>query len=256
MSTGLSYFSDPRYYILTLPKPFIMVFGRKKAAPAPPPPPSVPQRTPQQVAREMTRQNNRTVHRVEREMARERLSLEAEEKRIMNEIKALSRQGRTAEARMLAKNLVQVRNAKSRTYQASTQANSIGTQARMAQADAAMMNVMGSTAAVMKNANQIADPDRQMKMLQEFDMESERYKLNQEMTDEVLDSVLGGSEVDEETDEVLNSVLDEIGLEVGGKMGEALTVRPNELALQRERLEKADDDELRNRIDKLGGGAM
>lgn len=235
-----------------------MVFGRKKATPAPPPPPpSVPERTPQQAAREMARQNNRTIHRVEREMARQRLSLETEEQRILKEIKEKSRQGRMAEARMLAKNLIQVRNAKSRTYQASTQANSIGAQATMAQASAAMMNVMGSTTEVMRNANRVANPDQQMKMLQEYDMESEKYKLNQEMTDEVLDSVLGGSEVDEETDEVLNSVLDEIGLEVRGKMKETPGVQPSVMVEQRLQETGFDEDEdIRSRIDNLRRGGL
>lgn len=173
----------------------------------------------------------------------------------MNEIKVLARQGRSAEARMLAKNLVQVRNAKNRTYQASTQAGAIGTQAKMAQTEATMLNVMGNTAQVMKNANGMVNPEQQMKMLQQFDMESERYKLNQEMTDEVLESVLGGSEVDEETDDVLNSVLDEIGLEVTGQMGEAPKVQPNALPEQR-RLQEADDEELLGRIAKLRGAGM
>lgn len=228
-----------------------MVFGRKKEAAAPPPPPP-PQRSARQVARDQTRQNDRQIGRVQREMARERIRLENEEKKIMNQMKALGKQGRMNEARMLAKNLVQVRNAKDRTYQASVQAGAIGNQARMAQTEAAMMNVMGTTAQVMKNANGMMDPQQTMKMLQEYDMQSEKMKLQQEMTDEVLDSTLGGAEFDDETDDVLNSVLDEIGLEVSSKMGAAPKIQPAALPEQ-ERLQAADDEELRNRIAKLGG---
>lgn len=229
-----------------------MVWGRKKEAPAPAPPPP-PQPNPAQRTRELQRQNDRTISRAQRDMQRERLRLEGEEKKIMNEIKALGRQGRMVEARMLAKNLVQVRNAKARTFQAGIQAGAIGTQARMAQADAKMMNVMGTTVGVMQSANNMANPEQNMKMLQEFDMQSEKYKLNQEMTDEVLDSVLGGADVDGETDDVLNSVLDEIGMEVSGKMGAAPSMQPTQLPDQ-ERLQAADDAELMNRIAKLGGG--
>lgn len=229
-----------------------MVWGRKKEAPAPAPPPP-PQPSPAQRAREMQRQNDRTISRAQRDMQRERLRLEGEEKKIMNEIKSLGRQGRMVEARMLAKNLVQVRTAKARTFQAGIQAGAIGTQARMAQADAKMMNAMGTTVGVMQSANNMANPEQNMKMLQEFDMQSERYKLNQEMTDEVLDSVMGGSEVDTETDDVLNSVLDEIGMEMSGRMGAAPSMQPTKLPDQ-ERLQAADDAELMNRIAKLGGG--
>lgn len=227
-----------------------MVFGRKKEAPAPPPPPP-PRKTPQQQARELARQNDRTINRAQREMARERLRLEAEEKKIMSEIKAMGRKGRMVEARMLAKNLVQVRNAKARTYQASIQAGAVGSQARMAQANATMMGVVDSTRQVMANANGLNDPQKHMRMMQDFEMETEKYKLNEEMTDEVLDSVLGGSEVEGETDDVLNAVLDEIGFEVSGRMGEAPSMRP---AAQQdaERLRAADDAELMSRIQRLG----
>lgn len=201
----------------------------------------------------MQRQSDRTIARAQRDMQRERIRLEGEEKKIMSEIKSLGRQNRMVEARMLAKNLVQVRTAKARTFQAGIQAGAIGTQARMAQADAKMMNVMGTTVGVMQNANNMANPEQNMQMLQEFDMQSEKYKLNQEMTDEVLDSVLGGAEVDGETDDVLNSVLDEIGMEVGSQMGATPSIQPTKLPEQ-QRLQAADDADLMNRIARLGGG--
>lgn len=228
-----------------------MVFGRKKA-----PAPSAAVPPPQQVvptARDLSRQNDRTIQRAQRDMQRERIRLEQDEKKITAEIKSLSRQGRVAEARMLAKNLVQVRSAKARTFQASVQAGAIGQQTRMAQTDMKMVEIMGVTAGVMKNANGMANPERSMNMLQEFDMQSEKYKLNQEMTDDVLDSVLGGEEIDTETDDVLNSVLDEIGLEVAAKAGDAPKIQPQAFG-QAQIMQQADDELLQNRIERLGGG--
>lgn len=192
------------------------------------------------------------MQRAQRDLARERLRLEQDERRITAEIKSLGRQGRVQEARMLAKNLVQVRQAKARTFQAGAQAGAIGNQVHMAQANAKMMEIMTGTTDVMHNANQLANPGGNMQMLQQFDMESEKYKLNQEMTDEVLDSVLGGAEIDGETDDVLNSVLDEIGMEVSGRMGETPVLRPQQIPEQ-QRLEEADDQALRDRITRLGG---
>lgn len=203
----------------------------------------------------MSRESDRQVMRAQRDMQRERIRLEAEEKRIMAEVKSLGRQGRMAEARMLAKNLVQVRNAKAKTFQAGIQMAAIGNQTKMATANAAMMNVMGQATGVMQTANLLSDPQKQMNMVQEFDMQSEKYKLNQEMTDEVLDSVLGGSEIDGETDDVLNSVLDEIGLEVAGKGTAAPAIRPQQQAVpsQTQAIEETDDSDLMDRIARLGG---
>ncbi|CAN8072947.1 unnamed protein product [Agarophyton chilense] len=229
-----------------------MVFGRKKAQPSqplpPPPPPST--QTPAQTARAMARQNDRTVQRAQRDMQRERLQLEQKERQLEVEIKKLGRQGRIAEARILAKNLVQVRNAKARTFQAGAHAGAIATQAKMAATEAKMMEVIGNTTQVMQNANGMNDSNRYMNMLQQYDMQSEKYKLKQEMTDEVLDSVLGGEDIGAESDDVLNSVLDEIGLEVSSKMGGAAVIAPQSVP-QQPALQQP-DAALMARIERLG----
>eukprot|EP00178_Gracilaria_changii_P027907 TRINITY_DN929_c0_g1_i1.p1 TRINITY_DN929_c0_g1~~TRINITY_DN929_c0_g1_i1.p1 ORF type:complete len:388 (-),score=67.97 TRINITY_DN929_c0_g1_i1:616-1779(-) len=229
-----------------------MVFGRKKAQnaqPVPPPPPG-PSQTPAQTARAMARQNDRTIQRAQRDMQRERLQLEQKERQLEVEIKKLGRQGRLAEARILAKNLVQVRNAKTRTFQAGVHAGAIATQAKMAATEAKMMEVIGNTTQVMQNANGMSDTGRYMNMLQQYDMQSEKYKLNQEMTDEVLDSVLGGEDIGAESDDVLNSVLDEIGLEVSSKVGGSAAIAPQAVP-QQPALQQA-DAALMARIERLG----
>lgn len=228
-----------------------MVFGRKKDVSAPPPPPP-PAASATQTSRQLSRQSDRTVQRAQRDMQRERLRLEQEERQITAEMKRLGRAGRMAEARMLAKNLVQVRTAKARTFQAGVQVAAIGSQARMAQTEAKMVDIVGRTTGVMRNANGLMDPNAQMKTMQAFGMESEKYKLNQEMTDEVLDSVLGGEELDDDTDDVLNSVLDEIGLEVGSRVGSTPQIQPVAVP-QQQQLQAADDAVLRERIARLGG---
>lgn len=235
-----------------------MVFGRRKnsahaAAPAPqlpqPRPPPAPSAVPPD-GRALSRQTDRTLLRGQRDMQRERIRLEQEERRIMAEVKELGRQGRMSDARLLAKHLVQVRTAKTKTFQAGTQMSAIGTKARMAQADASMMGVIGSATEVMQSANAMSDGKATMQMVQEFDMQSEKYKLNQEMTDEVLDSVLGGEEVGAEADDVLNSVLDEIGLEVSATGGQAPTIRPQQPVQQ---AQGESDAELMQRLARLAG---
>lgn len=255
-----------------------MVFGKKKKrpeapAPAPvPPAPSTaagastgapPRRTGQSPAMDgakwLGRESDRAVMRGRRDMQRERARLEAEERRIMVEIKALGKQGRMTEARMLAKNLVQVRNAKARTIQANSQMAAIGNQAKMAQANEKMMGVMKATTEVMQNAGSIMDPQHQQNVVMQYDMETEKYKLNQEMTDEVFDSLLGGEEIDAGTDQVLNSVLDEIGLEVASSTADQTPVirpRPEQQSVA-DTASTAGEEDLMNRIARLAsqGGA-
>ena len=230
-----------------------MVFGRKKQAPAPAPPPPPPaiQPTAANTQRQMTRDNDRTIRKAQRELQLENQRLQQQEKQLQNQIKSLMRAGRQQEARMAAKNLVQVRSHLTRTSQASMQAGAIGSQARMAQTDAKLMNIMNNTTAVMQNVNGLNDPTKNINAVQMYDMESEKFKLNQELTDEVLESALGGAEVDAEADDVLNSVLDEVGLEVASKIGQAPVVQPKPQSTPQQHSNV--DQALQDRLNQLGG---
>lgn len=235
------------------------LFGRKKgpqtAAAAPPPPPveEVAARRPRDPNREMVRQTDRTMQRAKRDMQRERLRLDAEERKLEQQVKALGREGRLPEARMLAKNLVQVRKAKERTFNADARMDAISTQARMAQADSSMMKVMDGATSIMKNVNAVGmSGEKAQNLVMSYEMESEKQKLNQEMTDEVLDSILsGGEDIDAGTDEVLNSVLDEIGLEIESRGGEAPTVKPRQKTQAQSTLQQMNDEDLFKRLERL-----
>lgn len=245
------------FLLLLLPSQIIkMVFGRKKQTPMPVPPPQpIAQPTTAGAAnsqRQVTRDNDRTIRKAQRELQMENQRLQQQEKQLQNQIKSLMRAGRQSEARMAAKNLVQVRNHLTRTSQASMQAGAIGSQARMAQTDAKLMGIMNNTTSVMQNVNAMNDPTKNMNAVQMYDMETERFKLNQELTDEVLESALGGADVDDEADDVLNSVLDEVGLEVAGKIGQAPVVQPKPQATAQQ--QPSVDQMLQNRFNQLGSG--
>ena len=226
------------------------MFGRKrdKAAPPPPPAPARPRNT----ARDLSRQNQRVINRAQRDLAAERMRLEAQERKIVAEIKALGRQNRVQDARVLAKHLVAVRDRKAKTFQASVQASSIGMEASAAATNAKVVDIMGKTTEVIKRTNEVTNQGRHMEVLQQFDAEKEKYKLNQEMTDELLDSTLGDMDADTESEAVLNSVLDEIGLEVSSSMGAATPAVQPQMAAEQQRLQEADELQMMDRLAKLG----
>lgn len=230
----------------------------KSAQPQPPPatthpgPPRTNQPSASETAKKLGRENDRAVMRTQREMQRERARLEAEERKMMSEIKALGKQGRMNEARMLAKNLVRIRQAKERTYQASSQMTAISYQAKMAATNSKMVEMMQATTGVMKNSEAMMNPQQQQNIMMQFGVETEKYNLNQEMNDEMMDSILGGEEIDAGTDDVLNSVLDEIGLEVASSTAtHAPSIRPQPIQ-QQQAVDTRTEDELIDRIARLG----
>lgn len=237
-----------------------MVFGRKRetaAAPAPPPPPrAAPSGRAAGRARE--RENERAIRSAQRDFGRERMRLEAEEARMLADIKRLAKEGRVAEAKSMSRSLVQLREMKARTGAASVQVGSVGNQAKLMGINGRMVEIMGGTTAVMANANGGANPEQQMKMAQEFMMQSEKMSLAQEMTDDALEGIMGGDEATAEGDEVLQGVLDEIGLDFSARVGAAPSLQPAQSKLQEQqeaaRTQAAhEEQDILNRIAKLQG---
>lgn len=240
------------------------MFRRKKENPtyAPPVPQAQPQPSTsssstrrQDPMRQQQRDQTRQLGISQRDIQRERARLEIEERQLMSQIKTLGKQGRVAEARMIAKNLVQLRKAKERTLQASSNITAIGNQAKMAQTDHTLVKAMKGSTDVMSNVNQLSGGDKIQNVVMGYEMQSEKMKLQQEMTDEVLDSVMGGDEINNDTDDVLNSVLDEIGLEVASQVGGATpSIIPTQQSQpqQVQKQHSLNDDELMQRIARLG----
>lgn len=209
-----------------------MGFFSKKQEAAPAPPPAAPRaggashQTGGNDARSQLRQNARNMRKTDRELQGERVRLQADEKRIKAEIKNLVRSGRTAEARILSKNLIQNRNTQTKLFGASVQLSAIQNQGSLMASQAKVVEGMAGASSIMASANSAANPQRMMAVAQNYEMESGKMQLAQEMTDDVLDDMIGGDEVDAEADLALNSVLEEIGLDVAGSMSAAPVARP------------------------------
>lgn len=176
--------------------------------------------------REVLRASGRQSRASRREIERERARLESNEQRVKGELKRLAGAGRMDEARVLAKNLAQIRSAKQKLFMAETQLGAVQTEMAVANSQGKVMEAVAGAAGIMQRANGMNGAVNAMEIAQNFQMESEKAALTQEMTDDALDSVLGGPDVDEESEAVLQSVLDDIGLQVGTQMGAAPAGRP------------------------------
>lgn len=191
--------------------------------------------------KEQQRDNDRSLRKATRDIERERRMLEEEEKKLEQDIKKAAAQGNKDVCRILAKQLVEIRKQKARTYAASGMSitihrifliiqnklfymlyigkiTSIGYQNKNMGANVALSDAMSSTAQTMANMNKIMKPEAIAANVRNFQQANMKMEMTDEMINDTLDDMLTESGDEEESNAVVNQVLDEIGIEISGKM--------------------------------------
>lgn len=94
---------------------------------------------------EAARRNQREISRAQRQVQRSNADLEREEKKLEIQIKQLAKQGQTQACKMLAKQLVQIRQQKTRNMMANTKIGAIGSQTKMMGANDVLAQALASS---------------------------------------------------------------------------------------------------------------
>ncbi|KAL3274714.1 hypothetical protein HHI36_016090 [Cryptolaemus montrouzieri] len=165
--------------------------------------------------KEEQRQVDRQLRKAGRDIERDRRQLEREEKKLELEIKKLAREGNNEGCKLLAKQLVQLRKQKNRTYAANSKIQGIGIQNKMMGANAKLAESMGVAGKTMGEMNRILKPEQIAANINAFSKESMKMNMTDEMINETLDDILTESGDEEESDNIITQVLDEIGIEIG-----------------------------------------
>ncbi|KAK5641110.1 hypothetical protein RI129_009657 [Pyrocoelia pectoralis] len=168
--------------------------------------------------KEEQRQADRELRKVTRDIERERRHLETEEKKLEQEIKRLAQQGNNDGCKLLAKQLLQLRKQKQRTYTATGKIQSIGQQNKAMGANLKLADAMKVAGDTMSDMNKMMKPEQIAANLDVFTRESMKMDMTDEMINETLDDMLTESGDEEESDNIVSQVLDEIGIEISGKM--------------------------------------
>lgn len=197
------------------------LFSKAPKAPPPPPPPA-PVPLSQQI-----RQNQRQIDKACRELDRERIKMEMQEKNVKTQIKKLAKGSQLDAARIMAKDLVRTRHHITRTYQMRTQLQSVSMQLSTMRTNEAMSSAMGNVVQVMAKMNQSMNLPAMQQVLMQFEMEHGKMEMTQEMMDDAMGDVLGADNEEEQTDEIINQVMDELGLENETKMNAVTSANAN-----------------------------
>lgn len=169
----------------------------------------------------------------QREIDREVRNLEKGEKKLEKDIRAQAKAGRTANARVLAKDLVRVRAQTGKLHQTKTQMNSIGMKVESIKYQGTMMDAMKKGSEVMGAMNAQMNPMEAQAMAQKFAAESEKASMMSETFDEMFDSMMDDDE-EQETDALVDQIFTELALDgtkdlnvvQGGKVVQQVEVAP------------------------------
>nr|ACO11888.1 Charged multivesicular body protein 2b [Lepeophtheirus salmonis] len=168
--------------------------------------------------KEQVKDNDRDLRKANREVERDRKKLEMEEKKLEQEIKKAAKSGNKQVCTLLAKQLVNLRKQKNRTFVASSQISAAGYAAKGMVSNVKIAEAMGETSRTMGQMNKAMDPKKLAGTLRDFTVANDKMNMTEEVMNDAFDDILGESDDEAEEQGVINKVLDEIGIEISGKM--------------------------------------
>ncbi|CAD6186355.1 unnamed protein product [Caenorhabditis auriculariae] len=167
--------------------------------------------------KEQMRENKRDLRKANRELESDRRGMERREKELEAEIKKLAKQGHTDSAKQLARQLIQLRNQRTKSVGMSAKISGVQAQQTHLHSMSKMSNVMGQTVNVMKTMEKQMPLDKMAKNMRDFQMAQEKMGLTEEMMNDTLDAIMDDGD-EAEQDAIVNQVLDEIGIETNSKL--------------------------------------
>ncbi|KAF0980423.1 hypothetical protein FDP41_013637 [Naegleria fowleri] len=184
-----------------------------------------------------------------RNMDRETYKLKLEEQKLQTQVKNALQKGDQATAKVLAKQIVQLRKQQERMTKMKGTMNTVQYKASSMHTQEKMMGAIKTTGTVMKKINEQMNPQEMQKTIMEFEKANEKMGMSEEMMDDALENLFEDDE--EEVDEAMEQIYDEIGLDMSGKLSKAKTGTSSLKVKDKDLDEIEDDDELLRRVMNL-----
>lgn len=162
--------------------------------------------------KQVVREQKRKIGKSQRELDREIRQLDQQERKVQAECKVLAKKGQMDSAKILAKEIIRIRQQKAKLYQARGHLTGASTRVTTMQSTGQVAKAMGSSAKVMGQMNRQTNVAQMGRTMQEFDKQSQMADMKGEMMDDLFED----PDVDEEADAEVDAVLDGLNLEVLG----------------------------------------
>ncbi|KAG9445709.1 hypothetical protein H6P81_011837 [Aristolochia fimbriata] len=172
-------------------------------------------------AKEVMRSSKREMTNATRGIEREIAMLQSEEKKLVAEIKRTAKTGNEAATKILARQLVRLRQQIANLQGSRAQMRGIATHTQAMHANTSVAAGMKSASTAMAAMNKQMAPAKQAKIMQDFQKQSAQMDMTTEMMSEAIDDALDDDEAEEETEDLTSQVLDEIGVDVASQLSSA-----------------------------------
>ncbi|KAM7521727.1 hypothetical protein LguiA_011629 [Lonicera macranthoides] len=172
-------------------------------------------------AKEALRESKREMANATRGVEREITALQSEEKKLVAEIKRTAKTGNEGATKILARQLVRLRQQIANLQASRAQMRGIATHTQAMSAHSSVAVGMKGASKAMAAMNEQMEPAKQAQVIREFQKQSAQMDMTTEMMSEAIDDALDNDEAEEETEELTNQVLDEIGVDVASQLSAA-----------------------------------
>ncbi|KRT80549.1 hypothetical protein AMK59_6821 [Oryctes borbonicus] len=147
---------------------------------------------------EMLRKNQRALNKAMRDLDRERMKMEQQEKKIIGDIKKMAKEGQMDAVKIMARDLVRTRRyvKKFMIMKANIQAVSLKIQTLRSQN--AMAEAMKGVTKAMQSMNRQLNLPQIQRILQEFEKQSEIMDMKEEVMNDAIDDAMADDGDEEE----------------------------------------------------------
>nr|XP_009857707.1 charged multivesicular body protein 2a-like [Ciona intestinalis]XP_026696267.1 charged multivesicular body protein 2a-like [Ciona intestinalis] len=164
------------------------------------------------------RETKRMLDRAARDLDRERVKMEAQEKKVIQDIKKMAKEGQMDAVKIMAKDLVRTRQYVKKFILMKTNIQAVGLKVSTLKSQDAMMQAMKGVTKAMRAMNKQMKLPQIQKIMMDFERQSEELDMKTEMMEEAIDDVMEGDE-EEESDAIVKQVYDELGLQFADELG-------------------------------------
>lgn len=167
---------------------------------------------------EMLRQNQRALNKAMRDLDRERAKMEQQEKKVINDIKKMAKQGQMDAVKIMAKDLVRTRRYVKKFILMRANIQAVSLKIQTLRSNNAMAQAMKGVTKAMATMNRQLKLPQIQKIMMEFEKQSEIMDMKEEMMNDAIDDAMGDEDDEEESDAIVGQVLDELGLQMADEL--------------------------------------
>lgn len=155
-----------------------------------------------------------------RDLDRERQQMENQEKKIINDIKKMAKQGQMDAVKIMAKDLVRTRRYVKKFILMRANIQAVALKIQTLKSNDAMAQAMKGVTKAMTTMNKQLKLPQIQKIMMEFEKQSEIMDMKEEMMNDAIDDAMGDEDDEEESDAIVSQVLDELGLQMADQLSD------------------------------------